>query len=46
MPHNPDEAPPSLEETQPPLRESIDNAPTLVEQAKFMLRGERDEGVA
>ena len=46
MPESPDEAPPTLEQTQAQLREGLDNARKLVEEAKFMLRSEGDESAA
>jgi len=46
MADHPEEVPASLEQTQAALRESLDNARKLVEQAKFMFRGDSDESAA
>ena len=46
MRNNPDDAPRSPDEAREQLREGLDNARRLVEQAKFMLGGESDESPA
>lgn len=46
MPDGTEETASSLDETQTRLREGLDKARKLVEQARFMLGGESDESPA
>ena len=46
MRESPVEAPPTLEQTPAQLREGLDHARMLVEEAKVMLRSEGDESAA